>query len=161
MKKYRIMFVCLGNICRSPLAHGIFEKLLKESSLDEVIDVESSGTSGFHRGEQPDPRMSGVAAGHGITLDHLRSQQFRKEDLDNFDLILTMDHENHDYIRRMISDKTQLDKIKLFRDYDPDGKGLELPDPYYGGASGFEKVYSIADRTCRSLMGEVKTLVRA
>jgi protein-tyrosine phosphatase len=159
MKKYRIMFVCLGNICRSPLAHGIFEKLLLDADLDGVVDVESSGTSGFHRGEKPDPRMSGVAARHGVSLDHLRSQQFKKEDLENFDLILPMDRENHDHIKRMATSKEQQAKIKLFRDYDPDGKGLEVPDPYYGGSSGFEKVFSIAERTCQSLLGDVKPLV--
>ncbi|MDC7222773.1 MAG: low molecular weight phosphotyrosine protein phosphatase [Spirochaetales bacterium] len=159
MKKYRIMFVCLGNICRSPLAHGIFEQLLKDADLDHAVEVESSGTSGFHRGEKPDPRMTGVAAGHGVSLDHLRSQQFVKEDLERFDLILPMDLENHDHIKRLASHKDQLTKVKLFRDYDPDGKGLEVPDPYYGGPSGFEKVFSIADRTCRSLLRDVKPLV--
>jgi protein-tyrosine phosphatase len=78
MKKYRIMFVCLGNICRSPLAHGIFEKLVADSDLEDQIEIESSGTSGFHRGEAPDPRMTGVAASHGVSLEHLRSQQFTK-----------------------------------------------------------------------------------
>ena len=153
------MFVCLGNICRSPLAHGIFEKLVKDASLDQVIEVESSGTSGYHRGEMPDPRMTGVAASHGVSLDHLRSQQFKKEDLEDFDLILPMDSENKEYIRRMTTNKKHLDKVKMFRDFDPEGKGLEVPDPYYGGPSGFEKVFSIAERTCKSLLGSIKPLV--
>lgn len=151
------MFVCLGNICRSPLAHGVFEKMVKEANLDHLIEVQSSGTSGFHRGEKPDPRMSGVAASHGVLLDHLRSQQFKKEDLDHFDLIMPMDRENQDHIKSMASSKEQQAKVVLFRDYDPEGKGLEVPDPYYGGPSGFEKVFNIAHRTCESLFSELKS----
>ena len=156
MKKFRIMFVCLGNICRSPLAHGVLEKLISDKNLTNKIEVESSGTSGFHRGEKPDPRMAGVAASHGVSLDHLRSQQFNQEDLSDFDLILPMDQENKEHIKRMVTDKSQLKKIILFRDYDPEGKGLEVPDPYYGGPSGFEKVFNIVDRTCKDLLDKFK-----
>ena len=156
MKKIRIMLVCLGNICRSPLAHGILEKIISDMNLTN-IEVESSGTSGFHNGEKPDPRMTGVAASHGVILDHLRSQQFKQDDLNDFDLILPMDRDNQEHIKSMITKKSQLKKIVLFRDFDPEGKGLEVPDPYYGGPSGFEKVYNIADRTCKSL---VQSLIR-
>lgn len=151
------MFVCLGNICRSPLAHGIFEKMLKDTGLDHVVDVESSGTSGYHRGEKPDSRMTAVAARHGIYLDHLRSQQFDIQDLDNYDLILPMDRENLDHIGSLITRKEQKEKIMLFREFDPEGRGLEVPDPYYGGPQGFDKVYAIAERTCHNLVKEVKS----
>lgn len=146
------MFVCMGNICRSPLAHGVMEDKLRKAGMDSEIAVESSGTISYHQGELPDQRMRQTAAEHGISLTH-RARQFQKTDFDNYDLILAMDNENLSNILRLAPDRVAADKVKLFRDFDPQGSG-EVPDPYYGGQKGFETVFSMVDRTCDVLCRE-------
>lgn len=156
MKQKKIMFVCMGNICRSPLAHGVFQRMVTAQGLGDHFEIESSGTTGYHVGEMPDHRMSQTAHSHGYDLNH-RARRFMPHDLEDFDLILPMDKENMQDILRHVSDKNQVPKVKLFRDFDPQGyPGSEVPDPYYGGAEGFENVFDIVERTSKSLLELLK-----
>ncbi len=148
----KILFVCLGNICRSPLAEAMFLSLMhrRSSSLLASVEADSAGTSAWHLGEPADARMRAAAKRHGIEIIH-RSRLLVPYDLDNFDLILAMDRENLRNTRRLARNRVQKEKVKLFRDYDPQGPG-EVPDPYYSGPDGFEQVISIAERTCLRLI---------
>lgn len=156
MIKKKIMFVCMGNICRSPLAHGIFQKLVVMEGLTDFFEIESSGTTGYHAGELPDQRMSNTAYQHGYNLDH-RARRFMPHDLEIYDLVLPMDKANMEEIQNhAVSDSCRAE-IRLFRDFDPQGyDGSEVPDPYYGGDEGFENVFLIVERSCRNLLEKLK-----
>jgi len=143
------MFVCLGNICRSPLAHAVFEHLVKEGGLDEYFAVDSSGTGAWHVGEKSDSRMRQTAGSHGVRISH-RSQQLNRGHLDEYDLLLTMDQNNYRDTLAFCRSEEERGKVRMFRDYDPEGKG-DVPDPWYGGQDGFETVWTIVHRTAESL----------
>jgi protein-tyrosine phosphatase len=148
----RVLFVCSGNICRSPLAHAVFQELLDRRGVAEHYEIESAGTSAYHVGDSADPRMRRTAHGHGIRIDHA-ARQVSRSDLDTYELILVMDQQNYDSIMRMASNNVQRARVRLFREFDPKkGSGMEVPDPYYGGAGGFEEVYSIVERTSARLL---------
>jgi len=144
------MFVCLGNICRSPLAHAVFQKLLEDRELGGSYFVESSGTCAYHVGEQADERMRKTASERGVYVNH-KSKQIFRFDLEDYDYIFAMDHNNYLGLRRLTSNEELLSHVYMFRDYDPEGKG-DVPDPYYGGPSGFENVFDIVDRTCNNIL---------
>ncbi len=148
----RIMFVCAGNICRSPLAEGVFRHVAREQGALDRFEIASSGTGGWHVGESPDRRMRKTASSHGVSLDGQRAQQFEAGDLEYYDLILAMDKNNLSHIRYMDARNRYGDKIKLFRSYDPEPGDEEVPDPYYGGAQGFEEVYRMVDRTVKEIL---------
>ncbi len=152
MKKTKILFVCLGNICRSPLAHAVFEHKVKERGLEDKFEIESCGTGAWHVGELPDGRMRNEAAKHGIDMTHL-GRTLQVMDLEYFDLILPMDMSNKQYLMTKALPEFK-EKIKLFRTFDPDTTDptAEVPDPYYGGEQGFANVYQIVDRTCDHLL---------
>lgn len=138
----KVLFVCLGNICRSPMAEGIFAKLSKESPLE--ISYDSAGTSAYHIGELPDERMRETASEKGIQLTH-RARQIVREDFDKFDYIIAMDKSNYENI---LNYKNRINKasettIMLMRSFDSEKENLEVPDPYYGGSNDFERVYQI------------------
>lgn len=143
--KVNVLFVCLGNICRSPLAEGIFEHLVEEAGLEDKILVDSCGTSGYHVGQEPDPRSIEIAQRHGIEL-RSKARQWDPTDLDEFHFILPMDQSNLRNIQADISGN-HLAEIRLMRDFDPDFKGLDVPDPYYGGRQGFKDVYDMLIRS--------------
>lgn len=151
----KVCFVCLGNICRSPLAHGIFESLVTQAGLTESIIVESAGTGAWHVGECPDPRMSATAMKKGITLSS-RAQQFTPGNFRQFDLVLAMDQVNMDSLKALCSTSVANEKLKLFRSFDPVKDGLNVPDPYYGGENGFDVVFHIVNRTCPQILEYVK-----
>lgn len=153
--KIKVLFVCLGNICRSPVADGVFKALVDAESLQEYIEVDSAGTSGWHEGGMPDSRMMATSKKHGVPLDHLRSRLFIEQDLSRFDLILAMDKQNVRDIVKLDRDSRFADKVRLFRSFDPEPGNLEVPDPYYGGAQGFEDVYSMVERTSTPLLKHV------
>ncbi len=155
MSKFRIMFICTGNICRSPLAHAVLEHMVKEEGLEDKIEIESSGTGAWHVGEQPDSRMRRTAFAHGVTLNHLSRQLIRKN-LMNYNLLLAMDHHNLRDTHALCRSDEEREKVKMFRDFDPE-KGGDVPDPWYGGLDGFEDVWEIVSRTCASLL---KTLAK-
>jgi protein-tyrosine phosphatase len=156
MKKIvKVIFICLGNICRSPLAEGVFRHLVSEAGLEKKIYVVSAGTSGWHIGEKPDPRSIEIAEKHGITLDSL-GRKAVSEDFRDFDYIIAMDRNNFSDMQRLPgASRMGAAKLYLMRDFDDIGKGLDVPDPYYGGDDGFRDVYEMLDRSCRNLLDEI------
>ena len=153
----RVMFVCMGNICRSPLAEGVFRHVAQEMNVFDHYEVASSGTGAWHVGQKPDRRMRETAMRHGVSLEEQRAQQFEFGDLSYYDVILTMDSDNLSNIKHLDRHGKYADKIKLFRSYDPEPGDLQVPDPYYGGEQGFEHVYQIVDRTVRKLLQDLES----
>lgn len=150
------MFVCMGNICRSPLAHAVFEHQIKLRGLEEYYFAESSGTNGYHVGEDADARMRKTAAAHGIPFHH-PAQKFQPWFLDEYDLILAMDQGNYNDILYLASGHPNADRLDKLRSYDPEGSFKDdVPDPYYGGDHGFEHVFTIVERSCRQLLDELE-----
>lgn len=140
----KVLFVCLGNICRSPLAEAIFNHKIAQNKLESKISCNSAGTANYHVGESPDPRTIEVANNHGIDVNH-RGQQFKKADSGTYDYLLAMDHSNLSNMVYEIGNKPE--HLLMMRDFDPMAKGTDVPDPWYGGMSGFEDVYQILDRS--------------
>ncbi len=145
----KILMVCLGNICRSPLAEGILKNKAISNNLDWEVD--SAGTSGYHNGELPDPRSINVAKHHGIDIMDQRSRLFVKEDFDRFDLILAMDSSNYQNILRLAASDVQKEKVKLIMNYERPGYNQAVPDPYWN-SDGFEGVYQMLDRACDKII---------
>jgi len=150
-----VLFVCLGNICRSPLAEGVFRHLVDEAGLSDRFEIDSAGTGGWHVGERPDARAEMVATQHGVALE-CRARQVTDEDLLHFDYIVAMDRENLRKLERMAAAVGSDAEVALLRAYDPDSDGDEVPDPYYGGASGFETVYEMVHRSCAALLHRLR-----
>ena len=152
----RILFVCLGNICRSPLAEGVFNHLAAQAGRAHEFEVDSCGTGGWHAGEPPDPRTREVAQQHGITLNR-RARQFQRSDFNGFDLIIAMDRGNVSDLLSFSSLKPDhRAKLKLLREYDPHADGsLDVPDPWYGGMDGFERVYQMIERSAKKLLESI------
>ena len=144
MMKVKVLFVCLGNICRSPLAEAIFLHQVKRKGLEHTIVADSCGTSNYHIGDLPDPRTIANATKNGVEIDHC-CRQLTEKDLEDFDYILAMDRSNLQNILKLRNSSQFSDKIKLMRDFDPDGKG-EVPDPYHGGEKNFQEVFDILNR---------------
>ena len=151
MTTRRILFVCLGNICRSPLAEAVFLHLLEQSG-SPPIEADSAGTSGWHEGEQADPRSREVAVRNGIQI-HSRSRPVRTSDFVDFDLIVAMDQANLSDLQARCPAPHQ-HKLRLMREWDPHGPG-DVPDPYYGGPSGFDDNYAMLRRCCQALLEEL------
>ncbi|MEX0273238.1 MAG: low molecular weight protein-tyrosine-phosphatase [Flavobacteriaceae bacterium] len=139
----KVLMVCLGNICRSPLAEGI----LQSKASTGTLVVDSSGTAGYHIGEPPDSRSIQVARKYGIDISHQRCRQFSVQDFDAFDHIYAMDKNNYRDILALATHQDHRDKVKLLLDGTMDGEE-EVPDPYYGGVEGFEKVFQLIDGAC-------------
>jgi protein-tyrosine phosphatase len=146
-----VLFVCLGNICRSPLAEGVFRHLVHEQGLDESFLIDSAGTGAWHVGEPADRRSAAVAARHGIDLDG-SARKVRPDDFENFDLVVAMDRQNLDDLERLAAAHGTEARIHLLREFDPEGGGDEVPDPYYGGPNGFDTVYDMVHRSCVTLL---------
>ncbi|MEZ6197694.1 MAG: low molecular weight protein-tyrosine-phosphatase [Planctomycetota bacterium] len=150
-----VCFVCLGNICRSPTAEGVFLHLLAERGWTDRVRVDSAGTAGYHVGHRPDPRSLAAAARRGIELPS-RARRFEAEDLARFDLVLAMDAENLADLRAMARDEAEAARVRLFREFDPaSGEGAEVPDPYYGGEDGFETVLDLCFAAAEGLLDEL------
>ncbi|NTJ43323.1 low molecular weight phosphotyrosine protein phosphatase [Agrobacterium larrymoorei] len=150
MKRTSILFVCMGNICRSPLAEGIFSHLVKEASLGENFVIASAGTGGWHAGNPPDPRSIAIAYQHGIDISQQRARQVRPADFENYDLILAMDEDNLSNLRSVCPQRHH-QKLRLFSQY-TSGQNKNVPDPYYGGEDGFLTVYTMLLAGCTSLL---------
>lgn len=147
-----ILFVCLGNIVRSPLAEGMFRHQAQERGLGDRFEVDSAGTSSYHIGERPDSRMRRTAAERGLDYDG-RARQVRADDLEEFDLIIAMDRQNLHSLRQLADSRSTDSEIRLLREFDPQaGEDMDVPDPYYGGQSGFEQTYGIISRSVAGLL---------
>ncbi len=146
----KILMVCLGNICRSPLAHGILQHKANEAGLEWEID--SAGTNGYHNGEKPDPRSVSIAGIYGIDITYQNSRQITVEDLDYYDIIYVMDTSNYNNVMTMCTSDSQKDKVKLILNEITPGANEAVPDPYYGGDKGFENVYKMLDEACEFII---------
>lgn len=151
---YRILFVCLGNICRSPLAEGVFRHHVERAGLGSHFEIGSAGTGDWHAGDPPDRRMCAAARARGVDITGQRARQLVASDLQRHDLILAMDRENQRNIRALANGRH--DHVVLFRSFDPEPEAGEVPDPYYGGEEGFAHVYEIVDRTSRALLEHLR-----
>ncbi|MES2730252.1 MAG: low molecular weight protein-tyrosine-phosphatase [Bacteroidota bacterium] len=147
----KVLFVCLGNICRSPMAEGIFNDIILKKKLQKVMKCDSAGTEGYHVGEWPDKRMQQTAYKHQIHLGHT-ARQIVKEDIAKFDFILAMDKANLADILTLSYPNESAGKIMLIRDFDPVSGDGNVPDPYYGGIDGFEEVYQMLERCNHALI---------
>lgn len=146
-----VLFVCLGNICRSPLAEGVFLHLAKAAGQADRFRVDSAGTGAWHVGERPDQRSVEVASRHGVTLPG-RARQVTGDDLRRFDVVVAMDRENLAALERMSAASAGTARLHLLRDFDPEADGDEVPDPYYGGPGGFDEVYAMVHEACAGLL---------
>lgn len=153
MKK--ILFVCLGNICRSPMAEGVMLRLVKEAGLEKEFEIDSAGVMGYHEGELADPRMRSHAACRGYKLVH-RSRPVRTEDFYNFDLIIGMDDQNISDLQERAPSPEEEKKIYRMTDYCVNMYADHVPDPYYGGASGFEFVIDLLEDACAGLLDQLR-----
>ncbi|MGK7932896.1 MAG: low molecular weight protein-tyrosine-phosphatase [Microcystaceae cyanobacterium] len=152
---YKLLFVCLGNICRSPSAENIMRYLIEKEGLSDKISCDSAGTSSYHIGSPPDARMQAAAAKQGIKLTGA-ARQFEFSDFGSFDLILAMDRDNYRDILRLDSHKQYQDKVKMMCDYATHHREREVPDPYYGGGEGFDRVIDLLLDSCQGLLDEIK-----
>jgi protein-tyrosine phosphatase len=150
-----VCFVCLGNICRSPTAEGVFRHLVEEAGLTQAIQIESAGTAGYHQGDPPDPRARAAAQRRGIRVDGC-ARQFVAADFARFDYVLAMDSSNYSDLERL-RPKTARAKLSLLRAFDAEApENACVPDPYYGGDSGFDEVLDQCLRACRGLLTQIR-----
>ena len=151
---YKILMVCLGNICRSPLAQGILEKKSKESNLN--IYVDSAGTGGWHVGSSPDLRSINIAKKYNIDISDQKARKFSTYDFQEFDKIFVMDNNNYRDLIRLCSNKKEWNKIQLIlKNIDPE-KNTSVPDPYYGEEDGFEKIYRLLEKACSEIISKIE-----
>lgn len=153
--RIRVLFVCLGNICRSPTAEGVFRQRLEQHGLTEWVEVDSCGTGNWHVGKAPDERARQAAAGRGIDIGHLRARQFQAEDLDNFHYVLTMDRQNLADIRDVWQQQGGTEP-RLFLEFVDGGHEDEVPDPYFGGDDGFEHVLDLIADASDGLLADIR-----
>lgn len=153
----RVLFVCLGNICRSPTAEGVFRHLLEQAAPQLHVEVDSAGTADYHSGDPPDLRSQRAARRRGIDLSGLRARQVAPDDFACFDLILAMDRDNLRELEAMRPQQAHA-RVRLFLEYAPDLGRPELPDPYYGGASGFEEVLDLCTAASRGLIAALQKI---
>ena len=156
----RILFVCLGNICRSPTAEGTMRALVREAGLDDQIEIDSAGTGAWHVGSAPDERATAAAAARGIALEG-SARRVRPSDFDEFDVIVAMDAANLAELRQLAGDAgSRRAKLRLLREFDPDSAGLDdldVPDPYYGAGDGFELVLDHVQAACSGLLAQIRS----
>jgi len=154
-KKVQVLFVCMGNICRSPTAHGVFRKMVIDEGLSDLIEIDSAGTHAYHVGNPPDRRAQQTAHFRGIDLSDLRARQARSEDFEQFDYVIAMDKDNFHGLK-LISPEGKLDRLHMFLDFAPSIKAKEVPDPYYGGHEGFERVFDMVEEASKGLLEDIR-----
>lgn len=147
----RILFVCMGNICRSPLAESVFRHLVRERGVEERFEIDSAGTSGYHAGDPPDSRSVAAARARGVTVSG-SSRPLEAADLRSFDYVIVMDAENRAFVDRLRATVGGEARVHRLREWDPTRTGLDVPDPYYGGVRGFDDVHDIVERSCAALL---------
>jgi protein-tyrosine phosphatase len=151
----KILFVCMGNVCRSPMAEGVFRRLLEQHGLSAQVEVDSAGTHAYHLGKSPDPRAILTAKARGIDISGIRARQVSPKDLEEFDLVMVMDEHNYDALR-FICAKPHQAKLAYLLDYAPHLGTRNLPDPYYGGEAGFERVMDMIEEACEGLLSHLQ-----
>lgn len=155
MKRVKVLFVCLGNICRSPTAEGVFRALVEEKGLADRVEIDSAGTSGWHQGELPDPRSREEALRHGVDLSNQRSRAVVPNDFQHYDYICAMDRANLKELTRACPGGLE-SKLYQFTQFAPELNITDVPDPYYGGERGFENVYNIVEASARGLLKHIE-----
>jgi protein-tyrosine phosphatase len=152
----KLLFVCLGNICRSPTAEGVMRHLVRERGLEDEVQVDSAGTGGWHVGAPPDERATAAARRRGIALEGA-ARKVRLADFDEYDLLLAADRENLDALRALAPSEEARAKARLLREFDPASRGgdLDVPDPYYGADRGFDEVLDLVEAACAGLLDEI------
>ena len=156
----RILFVCLGNICRSPTAEAVLRELAAREAPELTLEVDSAGTAEYHVGQPPDPRTRAAAARRGYDLSALRARTVESTDFERFDLILAMDRDNLKALRRRAPSHTH-ERLRLFLEFSPDAAPEDVPDPYYGGPNGFEEVLDLVEAATRGLLKHLRQRSRA
>jgi protein-tyrosine phosphatase len=144
MSQIKVLFVCMGNICRSPTAEGVFNKYIKDMGTTDRFNIDSAGTHAYHVGEQSDPRSRQTAQSRGVDLSKIRARKVAPSDFEQFDHILAMDSSNLNILIDSCPEQYQ-HKIALFLDYAPEQSETDVPDPYYGGANGFDHVFDLVE----------------
>ena len=148
----RVLMVCLGNICRSPMAQGVLEKKAAERSID--LHIDSAGTASYHIGEPPDNRAIAKTGQYDIDISHYRGRQFGVEDYDEFDIIFAMDYSNYQNIISLARHEEDKAKVEMILNLVYPGENMSVPDPYYGGDQGFENVYQLLDQACERFLND-------
>ncbi len=156
----RILFVCLGNICRSPTAEAVVRSIAALEAPELDLELDSAGTAGYHIGNAPDPRMCAAAARRGSSLEALRARVVEPRDFERFDLILAMDRENLAALHRQAPEPVR-GRVRLFLEFAPEAEPQEVPDPYYGGPNGFEEVLDLIESAARGLLSHLRQAARA
>ena len=154
MSQIKVLFVCMGNICRSPTAEGVFNRVIADKSASDRFLVDSAGTHAYHVGEPSDSRSKQTAKKRGVDLSNIRARKVASSDFEYFDHVLAMDADNYDMLLAASPDEYQ-HKIELFLDYAPNSKEQDVPDPYYGGANGFEHVFDLVEEASQGFYQSV------
>lgn len=149
----KILMVCLGNICRSPMADGLLRKKVEDHNLDVIVD--SAGTAAWHVGKAPDERMRATAKKNNFPIEELRARQFSVTDFDEFDRIYVMDKSNYSNVAKLARNEEDMQKVSLILNLSHPGKDLEVPDPYYGGDEGFQEVFEMLDEVTDIILKEL------
>jgi protein-tyrosine phosphatase len=160
MKATSILFVCMGNICRSPTAEAVFRDVARRHAPELALEIDSAGTHDYHIGEPPDPRSIEAAARRGLDIRHLRARKVGPVDFDRFDLIVAMDRMNREVLLN-VAPRVAHDRIRLFLEFVADADREDVPDPYYGGTTGFEQVLDLVEEASRGLLQYVRQQGRA
>jgi protein-tyrosine phosphatase len=155
MKMVRVLFVCLGNICRSPTAEGVFRQVVQQASLADYIDIDSAGTHAYHIGDPPDRRAQAAAARRGVDLSGLRGRQATPRDIEEFDYVLAMDRENLQNLQAICPSGLET-KLRLFLEFAGERVEREVPDPYFGGESGFDRVLDMIEDAAQGLLAHIR-----
>ena len=153
---FKILFVCTGNICRSPTAEGVFRNLLKTRCLTDLIKVDSAGLGSWHVGDPPDPRSTETAIKRGIDIRHQKARAIRPHDFEEFDLLLAMDKTHYSAMKRSCPPELQ-SRIHMFMNYARNTEISEVPDPYYGSSNGFDRVFDLIEAASEGLLEEIET----
>lgn len=155
MNSVKVLFVCMGNICRSPTAQGVFEKLVDEHALGGQIQIDSAGTHAYHVGEPPDARATEAARRRGVSLDKQRARRFNAADFEEFDYVLAMDSSNYADMSALCPPEHSA-RLRLFLEFTQATGLTEVPDPYYGGATGFERVLDMIEEAAAGLLADIR-----
>ncbi len=155
MKQVKVLFVCMGNICRSPTAQGVFERLVQAQGLADRILIDSAGTHAYHIGSSPDKRSQAAAKNRGLDLSGQRARKVTAADIEEFDYVLAMDRTNLEDLRDLV-EASQRERVRLFMTFAERWKVDEVPDPYYGGESGFERVLDMVEDAAAGLLDHIR-----